>query len=156
MPFNIEHKLLRVSQRNCPLCIERGSDLCFHLGLTFFYSTTACKFIGFFSLTIGLLLRVRILCIYTIFICEQSFLVPIHGIIISSHIKTTEQSNATNNEYRYILKLMIGSWLQGYHTGETTLKLSRHTKVVEILDVKRFVWCFVEVNYLDGDCLMIS
>lgn len=84
---------------------------------------------GFFSLTIGLLLCVRILCIYTIFICEQSFLVPIHGIIISSHIKTIEQSNATNNKNRYILKLMIGSWLQGYHTGETTLKLSRHTKV---------------------------
>lgn len=58
---------------------------------------------------------------------------PLHGIIISSHIKTIEQSNVTI-KYRYILKLMIGSGPKDYHPGETILKLSRYTKVVGILD----------------------
>lgn len=43
---------------------------------------------------------------------------PLQGIIISSHIKTIEQSNVTIT-YRYILKLMIGSGLKDYHPGET-------------------------------------
>lgn len=61
------------------------------------------------------------------------FFLPLHGIIISSHIKTIEQSNVTI-KYRYILKLMIGSGPKDYHPGETILKLSRYTKVVGILD----------------------
>lgn len=73
VPFNIEQKWLRVSQRNCPPCIERGSDFCFREDPWFFYSTTACKFMLYF-LTTGSPLRDRILCIYTIFIHGQSFL----------------------------------------------------------------------------------
>lgn len=133
VPFNIEQKWLRVSQRNCPPCIERGSDVCFREDPWFFYSTTACKFMLYF-LTTGSPLRNRILCIYTIFIHGQSFIsTPTGHIIISSHIKTIEQINVTI-KYRYILKLMIGSGPKDYHPGETILKLSRYTKVVGILD----------------------
>lgn len=64
---------------------------------------------------------------------SNHFFLPLQGIIISSHIKTIEQSNVTI-KYRYILKLMIGSGLKNYHPGETILKLSRYTKVVGILD----------------------
>lgn len=67
------------------------------------------------------------------FFTGNHFFLPLQGIIISSHIKTIEQSNVTI-KYRYILKLMIGSGPKDYHPGETILKLSRYTKVVGILD----------------------
>lgn len=64
------------------------------------------------------------------------FFLPLHGIIISSHIKTIKHSNVTI-KYRYILKIMIGSGLKDYHPGETILKLSRYTKVVGICQMFR-------------------